>query len=68
MLLSGDDLTTITIRRAEMLKKLAPPSGVAAEVAEIIERAALIQPLGSGGLSTMRYPQISSRIEVFPDG
>jgi len=27
MLLSGDDLTRITPRRAEMLKKLAPPAG-----------------------------------------
>jgi alpha-galactosidase len=30
MLLSGDDLTKITARRAEMLKKLAPPTGVCA--------------------------------------
>lgn len=30
MLLSGDDLTHITVRRAEMLKKLTPPSGVCA--------------------------------------
>lgn len=30
MLLSGDDLTRITPRRAEMLKKLVPPSGVCA--------------------------------------
>jgi len=31
MLLSGDDLTRITPRRAEMLKKLVPPSGVCAQ-------------------------------------
>jgi alpha-galactosidase len=30
MLLSGDDLTRITARRAQMLKKLLPPSGVCA--------------------------------------
>ncbi len=30
MLLSGDDLTKITPRRAEMLKKLVPPTGVCA--------------------------------------
>jgi alpha-galactosidase len=30
MLLSGDDLTKITVRRSEMLKKLAKPSGVCA--------------------------------------
>jgi alpha-galactosidase len=34
MLLSGDDLTRITPRRAEMLKKLVPPSGVCARFAD----------------------------------
>src|SRR5262249_2977061 len=31
MLLSGDDLTKITPKRLEMLRKLLPPTGVAAE-------------------------------------
>jgi alpha-galactosidase len=34
MLLSGDDLTRITPRRAEILKKLVPPSGVCAHFAD----------------------------------
>jgi alpha-galactosidase len=34
MLLSGDDLTKITPRRAEMLKRLVPPTGVCARFEE----------------------------------
>jgi alpha-galactosidase len=34
MLLSGDDLTTISANRLEMLRKLLPPLGVAAEFAD----------------------------------
>jgi alpha-galactosidase len=47
MLLSGDDLTRITPRRAEMLKKLVPPSGICARF-EDENFTVGITPLGKG--------------------
>jgi alpha-galactosidase len=43
MVLSGDDLTTIPPARAQMLRKLLPPTGVAAEFEDQTLRVGIVQ-------------------------
>ncbi len=55
MLLSGDDLTRITPRRAEMLKKLVPPSGVCARFSDETFRMGVTELKGRRMVSVFNW-------------
>jgi alpha-galactosidase len=55
MILSGDDLTTITPPRLAMLKKLQPPTGVAARFADTSLRVGIVELPGRHAICLLNW-------------
>ena len=63
MILSGDDLTTITPARLAMLRKLQPPSAVAARFADVSLRVGVVDLPGRQAICLFNWTEASQPIE-----
>jgi alpha-galactosidase len=64
MILSGDDLTTITPARLAMLKKLQPPTGRAARFADAAMQVGLVDLPGGRAHCLLNWDDQERRVEI----
>jgi alpha-galactosidase len=63
MILSGDDLTTITPARLAMLRKLQPPSATAARFADVSLRVGVVDLPGRKAICLFNWTEASQHTE-----